>query len=561
MLNKLTKILLLVVACLTCAPLLHAQSSNRVWFAIWNGQPTASSDVAVQSLATSGGALAVTNAISFVSQTNFPPFNAPYDIAVDGAMGKAYVLDNGAGSQVENIYAFNLGGSSAQIAASGQVIYSLSVPPADVTSNIYPVISGLALDPTNHYLYFNQFDPVTGTNSYVGRLSLATSSKSDAASSANGNPMLQTLYGGQIPGVGPIAIDATNLYLGAYDVLNGTNGIYAAPLSGAGSFSELVTVSAGNTTFTNGLISGVASYATSNLIYYLTFDGGAVNQNYSVGQNAIWTYNTATHVTTLIASNYMGYPNSIALDPANKRYYFTVGQDGTGNVSPTNYQAIYTGTLGSSNQPSMFYTPTLSGQDIAGGANAGAVSLQGLFVQDIPGSYLPPVPGTDIVTAQKNLTLELPALALATKGSDPNGGTLSLAAVNASSTNGGSVVLNGNYVFYTPTTNFVGKDQFTYTLVDSEGGQAQGVVNINVLSLNPPIAGGLAMTGAPNQLFLLYHSSLGGGYTFMYANSLYGPWIALSPGLAAQAGDLIEYDDLTTSGVATRFYRVVGSGQ
>jgi len=561
MLNKLTKTLLLAVACLTGAPLLHAQSSNRVWFAIWNGQPTASSDVAVQSLATSGGALAVSNASSFVSQTNFPAFNAPYDIAVDGAMGKAYVLDNGAGSQVENIYAFNLGGSSAQIAASGQVIYSLSVPPADVTSNIYPVISGVALDPTNHYLYFNQFDAVTGTNSYVGRLSLASSSKSDSASSATGNPVLQAFYGGQIPGVGPIAIDATNLYIGAYNVLNGTNGVYAAPLSGAGSFSELVTISAGNTTFTNGLISGVASYAPSNLLYYLTFDGGAVNQNYALGQNAVWTYNTATHVTTLIASNYMGYPNSIAVDPANKRYYFTVGQDGTGNVSPTNYQAIYTGTLGSTNQPTTLYTPTLSGQDVAGGANAGSVSLQGIFVQDLPNSYLPPVAGLATLTAQKNLTLELPATGLLNHDSDPNGGTLSVTGVNAASTNGGSVVLSGNYVFYTPATNFVGKDQFTYTLGDSEGTQTQGAVNLNVLSLNPPLAGGLTMIGAPNQLFLLFHSSLGGGYTFMYANSLPGPWLPLSPGLSAQTGDLIEYDDLTTSGVATRFYRVVSSGQ
>lgn len=558
MLKELTKILLMAAALLTGAPLLHAQSSNRVWLAIWNGQPTASSDVAVQSLATSGGASAVTNAISFVSQTNFPAFNAPYDIAVDGAMGKAYVLDNDAGGLVENIYSFNLGGSPAQIAASGQIIYSLPVPQADVTSNIYPVISGMALDPTNHYLYFNQFDAVTGTNSFVGRLSLASSSESDASSSGSGNPVLQALYGGMIPGVGPIAIDATNLYIGAYNVLNGTNGVYAAPLSGTGSFSELVTISVRDTTFTNGLISGVASYPQSNLVYYLTFDGGAVNHNYTVGQNAIWTYNTATHVTTAIASNYLGYPNSIAVDPANKRYYFTVGQDGTGNVSPTNYQAVYTGTLGSTNQPTTLYIPALSGQDIAGGANAGAVSLQGIFVQDIPSSYLPPVAGTETVTAEKNLTLELPAMGLVANDSDPNGGTLSVAAVNASSTNHGSVVLSGNYVFYTPATNFVGKDQFTYTLADSEGGQAQGAVNINVLSLNPPLAGVLTLTGAPNQLFLLYHSSLGGGYTFMYANSLSGPWFALSPGLAVQTGDLIEYDDLTTSGVATRFYRVVG---
>lgn len=559
MLNKLSKILVMLAAFALGAPLLHAQTSNKVWFAIWNGQPTASSDVAVQSLATSGGASVVTNALSFVSQTNFPAFNSPYDIAVDPVMGKAYVLDNDMqGGASEYIYSFNLAGTPAQIAQSEQVIYTLPVPQADVNSSLYPAISGIALDPANHYLYFNQFDSVTGTNSFVGRLSLASSSESDASSSGSGNPALQAFYAGQVPGVGPIAIDTTNLYLGAYNVLNGTNGVYTAPLSGSGGFTELVTISAGDMTFSNGFISGVASYPQSNLVYYLTFDGGAVNHNYAVSQNAIWTYNTATHATTLVAANYLGYPDNLALDPANKRYYFTVGQDGTGNLSPTNHQAIYTGTLGSTNAPTTLYLPMLNGQDVAGGANAGAVSLQGIFIQDIPSLYAAPIAGAQTVTAEKNLTLELPVSGLIAHDTDPNGGTLSLSAVNGASTNGGSVVLSGNYVFYTPTTNFTGMDQFTYTLADSEGTQAQGTINVNVVSLSPPPSNSLTMIGAPNQVFLLYHNTLGGGYTFEYANSLSGPWFALSPGLAPQTSGLIEFDDLTTSGVSTRFYRVVG---
>lgn len=558
MLNKLKRILVMTAALICGAPLLHAQTSNRVWFAIWNGQPTASSDVAVQSLATSGGASVVTNATSFVSQTNLPSLNSPYDIAVDPAMGKAYVLDNDAGGLVQNIYSFNLGGSPAQVAASGQIIYSLPVPPPDVNSNIYPVISGIALDPTNHYLYFNQFDSVTGTNSFIGRLSLASSSESDASSLGAGNPALQTLYVGQVPGVGPIAIDASNLYVGAYDIPNGTNGVYTARLSGTGSFSELVTISAGDTTFSNGIIGGVASYPPGNLVYYLTSDAGAVNHNYTVAQNAIWMYNTTNHVSTLIASGYLGYPDNIALDPANQRYYFTVGEDGTGNINPANYQGIYTGTLGSTNAPTVLFIPALTGQDASGGENAGAVSLQGIFVQDIPSSYGPPVAGAETVNAEKNLTLELPVTGLIATDRDPNGGTLSITAVNGTSTNGGSVVLSGNYVFYTPATNFIGKDQFTYTLADSEGTQAQGAVTVNVLSLNLPPGGSLAMIGAPKQPFLLYHSTTGGGYTFEYANSLPGPWFALSPGLAPQASGLIEFDDLTTSGFQTRFYRVIG---
>jgi hypothetical protein len=254
----------------------------------------------------------------------------------------------------------------------------------------------------------------------------------------------------------------------------------------------------------------------------------------------------------------LGYPDNIAVDPANKQYYFTVGQDGTGNLSPTNHQAIYTGTLGSTNTPTTLYIPMLSGQDVAGGANAGAVSLQGIFVQDISSLYAAPIAGAQTVTAEKNLTLELPVSGLIAHDTDPNGGTLSVSAVNGASTNGGGVVLSGNYVFYTPTTNFTGMDQFTYTLAGSEGTQAQGTINVNVVSLSTPASNSLTMIGAPKQPFLLYHRALGGGYTFEYANSLSGPWFALSPGLAPQTSDLIEFDDLTTSGVSTRFYRVVG---
>jgi len=64
----------------------------------------------------------------------------------------------------------------------------MPVPAADVTANLYPLISGLALDPINHLLYFNQIDLTTGTNSYIGRLDLATSSKSNTNSVNGANP-------------------------------------------------------------------------------------------------------------------------------------------------------------------------------------------------------------------------------------------------------------------------------------------------------------------------------------------------------------------------------------
>jgi hypothetical protein len=342
----------------------------------------------------SGSAIPTGAASNFVSQINFPSFNSPFDIALDTVMGKLYVLDNNVqGATPEYIYSFNLSGTPAQIAASAQVIYTMPVPPADVGAGLYPLLSGLALDPVNHYLYFGQVDYVTSSNSYIGRIYLTTSSKSDASASSNGNPTVQTFYTGLVPGQGPIALDASNIYVGAINGINGNNGVYAAPVSGAGTFTELVAISSGNTTFTNGFVTGVASAPENNLIYYLTMNAGIVNLNYDVGQNAIWAYNTVTHAKTKIGSGYPGYPNNLALDPSNGRYYFTLGRDGTGNATPTNFQAIYTGSVGSTNAPTLLYKPGLSGQDVAGQPNAGNVSLQGIFVQYTPRPRLMIQPG------------------------------------------------------------------------------------------------------------------------------------------------------------------------
>lgn len=547
--QKLIKIFF-VAAFLMEASFLQAQTSNKVWFVTWNGQPTPSSDVSVQSIATDGSASAITAgaASGFVSQTNFSSFNSPYDIAVDPAMGKVYVLDNNAqGVTPEYIYSFNLTGTAAQIAASAQIIYTMPVPQADVNGNLYPLLSGLALDPVNHYLYFSQIDVTTSSNSYIGRLNLASSTN---------NPTLQTFYTGQIPSQGPIAIDATNIYIGAISGPNSNDGIYAAPISGGGTFSEIITNSSGDATYANGFVSGVASYSPSNLIYYLTFTAGVVNHNFDLNQNAIWAYNTVSHTTTKIGSGYQGYPNNIALDIANNRYYFTVGRDGTGNISPTNYQAIYTGTLGSTNAPTLFYTPLLTGQDIANQSNAGKVSLQGIYIQDLPANNQPPTAGTDSVSGEKNLQLNLPVTDLLANDSDSNGYPLSITAASNVSTNGGSVSLNGSFINYLPVTNFAGRDRFTYTLANNQGGQAQGTVIVNVLALNLPSTNHASIVIAPNNRFLLFAGASGQTYIVQYASSVTGPWHDLSAVLTAGASGFVQYNDVTSFPSATRFYRI-----
>jgi len=536
-----------------------AQSSNRVWFVTCNGAPTPSSDISVQSLLTAGGAVvAAGSASNFVSQVSLPALNSPYDVAVDLGMGKVYVLDNNlAGGTPAYIYSFNLSGTPAQVAASKQILYTMPVPSADVTAGLYPLISGIALDAVNHRLYFNQIDVTTSSNSFIGCLELAGSARSNAYNTiGTTDPVLHTCYVGQIPGQGPIALGGTNIYLGAINGLNGNNGVYQAPLDGRGAWTEIVTVSAGDTLFGGGLVAGVAADVRDNLVYFLTYNAGAVNYTFDLGQNALWTYNLTNHNVVKIASGYAGYPGNLALDVGNNRYYFTVGQDGTGKVSPTNYQAIYTGILGVTNAPTWLYTPVLSGQDTAGNLNAGSVALHGIYVVDISSTNHLPVTGICSVTAVKNQSLRLPVAGLLANDYDLDGDTIALTAVSASSTNGGSVGLSGSWVVYTPLTNFIGRDQFTYTLTDGQGGQTQGTVVLSVVSVATPATNHLAIQVQPGSRLIFFAGAASQNYVVQCADSLTGPWQDLSPSLMASATGFVEYNDLLMPPAPVRFYRI-----
>ena len=65
------------------------------------------------------------------------------------------------------------------------------------------------------------------------------------------------------------------------------------------------------------------------------------------------------------------------------------------------------------------------------------------------------------------------------------GETINIVNVTQGDGNGAvSIASNGMYVLYTPAINFVGTDNFSYTIEDSNGGQATGNVTVHVQSVN-----------------------------------------------------------------------------
>jgi hypothetical protein len=97
-----------------------------------------------------------------------------------------------------------------------------------------------------------------------------------------------------------------------------------------------------------------------------------------------------------------------------------------------------------------------------------------------------PVATNDAYTAVQNHTLIVPAPGVLTN--DLPGPGQYLAAVLVSGSAHGSVTLNTNGGFtYTPATNYLGTDSFTYKDVDGVTNSATATVTLTVVTNNPPV--------------------------------------------------------------------------
>ena len=73
--------------------------------------------------------------------------------------------------------------------------------------------------------------------------------------------------------------------------------------------------------------------------------------------------------------------------------------------------------------------------------------------------------------------------------SDVDGDELTIASVDATSAEGGTVSFDGTTITYTPAEGFNGEDSFTYTVDDGNDGTATATVTVSVGAVNDaPIA-------------------------------------------------------------------------
>ena len=140
------------------------------------------------------------------------------------------------------------------------------------------------------------------------------------------------------------------------------------------------------------------------------------------------------------------------------------------------------------------FTYTLSDRATGGLTSTASVTVTVTETND------PPVAGNDTATvAEDSGDTTINVLTNDTTGPD-TGETLSVIAVSNASNGGTISVASGNQgVVYRPAPNFQGTETFTYTLADSRGGTATGVVTVTVTNSNdPPTAVNDAVTGFKN---------------------------------------------------------------
>lgn len=121
-----------------------------------------------------------------------------------------------------------------------------------------------------------------------------------------------------------------------------------------------------------------------------------------------------------------------------------------------------------------------------GGFNTATVTIVLAAVND------PPLVLGDayFVLEDNTLNVSTAATGVLNNDSDVEGNVLTISAFDATSVNGGNIIMTGNGRFaYTPVADFSGTDTFTYTASDGNGGMATATVTITVVPINDaPIA-------------------------------------------------------------------------
>jgi len=168
---------------------------------------------------------------------------------------------------------------------------------------------------------------------------------------------------------------------------------------------------------------------------------------------------------------------------------------------------------------------------------------------------IPPNKGTHALGAVLNTPVSFTAAQLAGMDKDADKDPLTVIGVSAAGTNGGTVVMAGGTITYTPPPNYVGSDSFGYTITDPFGGITNCTLNVTIpLGTTTSIINHVARQPGGSQELLAFGRP---GKTYMIqASSDLLNWTSLTTNVVP-SNSVILFLDLTATNYPVRFYRLV----
>ncbi|WP_158552498.1 choice-of-anchor Q domain-containing protein [Spirosoma telluris] len=237
--------------------------------------------------------------------------DSPGSIAIDGTNKKAFIVENRVTTS-SRIYAINL-----TAATSTTFLASTSI------------VTGVAVDNINNYLYYTASDGVgTTQNDYLRRIGL----------NGTGDVAVGSAFAYS---AGNIALDLANNRAFVADRRFGSSQIYAIDLSTGATSTFLIPTPPASTTVT---VRGMAVDATNNYLYYAVSDNDATRTD-----DALWRINLDGTGNTQLSTGNVYSMGDIALDKTNNRVYMS-------DLLATAPRIAYINL--NTNQTFTFYTPS-----------------------------------------------------------------------------------------------------------------------------------------------------------------------------------------------------------
>ena len=198
------------------------------------------------------------------------------------------------------------------------------------------------------------------------------------------------------------------------------------------------------------------------------------------------------------------------------------------------------------------------GSHTVGGQYTGDTNFLGVTNLLSPAQVIntPPVAGP--VTFDRGLTngVMVSVADLLGNASDADNDRMTFVGVSAASANGGTLMTNAGWVFYTPAPGFTNTDTFTYLVTDGWSAPVAGTVTVDIAVGNCPLRNLIITTLGTGAVSIGGDGIPGNTYVIQYTTNTPPTmnWLSLGTVTADASGAFTLVEDL---GPGLRFYRAI----